>query len=155
MTLTISVVAVIIGGVVGTIIYLSGKGVPRSLSQLKMPIQNLLDQNGSDGTLIFNHKLSNKFLQFSKYACNTSNYGVELSFPKASWSTGYFEELKEYCVSKGVSYRIQEGSDGMIFLDIDFKKNVDEAYETVRHIVLNIFELPEDSIFEVLLNRAR
>lgn len=133
------------------------KGPKRTVKQLKRPIDDLLKRGFQGATLVIEHTSSPRFLQFAKYIHGKGVYGVEMGFPRAEWSKHYYDEVKAYCKLHEIRH-IEEtagdGSDDMLFLNVDCGKNSKVAYELTSQILLSIFELTEADTFFVRLDNA-
>lgn len=131
----------------------TGRGVYRPLSFVPLGISELLDRGFDGGFMIFKHENSEKFIQLSKWI-KGNDCGLELSFPIVAWSSGYADELKEFCKEEELKFKVTKGSDGMEFIDINFSSNVTAAANCAEHILLSIFNIPESDSYYVQLEGA-
>ncbi len=132
------------------------KGPVRTVEQLKRPIEDLLTRGFDGGFLIIDHAKSEKFLQLSKYVVDSKKSGIELGFPKADWSEGFYDDLKEYCLSRNLDFRedIPQGENELFFININFNDDSDLAFRTVKEVLANILRVGLGETFYVRLVHA-
>ncbi|CAB1060380.1 hypothetical protein D1BOALGB6SA_5146 [Olavius sp. associated proteobacterium Delta 1] len=129
------------------IIWRSAKGPVHTLRTLEIPIKDLLRRGYNDGSLVINVHHSKYFLQLRKYIYKPGNYGIKLCFPNAKWSEQVFVKLTDFCKNTGIEYSIGKeiAEEPLEFLHVDFGKDVTKAHNTIKNIILKVFEF-DDSI---------
>jgi len=134
----------------------ASKGPAHSIESIESPIQGQLKQGYDGGFLIINISRSKNFLQLRKYINAPGDFGIELCFPNAKWSSQFFEKLKNLCIKSIIDYSItkEDPSGPLEFLYIDFGKDAHKAHEHVKKILLEIFELDENAKLFARLENA-
>ena len=138
------------------VIWRAAKGPVHTSRTLDVPIQDLLRRGYNNGFLIINVHHTKHFLQLKKYIYKQGDYGIKLSFPNAKWSENLFVKLKNFCKDSAIDYSIgkEAAEEPLEFLHIDFGKDVAKAHSTVVNILLNVFELDDDTKLFVRLENA-
>lgn len=147
------------------VIWLSRRGWRYRLSTIHVPIESLLKRGYDCGFLIIHISFSRRFLQLRKYIRSPGDYGVELGFPNAKWSSRYFHRVEALCKENAIEFRIERKAidSPLEFLCVDFGKDHRAATQCVKLILIKIFGVTErhklfcmlhDSSFEdVLIDR--
>jgi hypothetical protein len=150
----IPVIAIIL--CVGLLVLRGMKGPSHSLETLEQPIRDLLKRGFDGGFLIIDISRTKFFIQFRKYINAPGDYGIELCFPNAKWSSQFFEKLKNFCTKEGIEYSIaNKNTDGQLeFIYVDFETDYQKAHSYVKKIVLEVFELDENVKIFVRLENA-
>jgi hypothetical protein len=133
------------------------KGPAKTLETIERPISDLLKRGYDGGFLLIDIARTKNFLQLRKYINKPDEYGIELCFPNASWSSGYFQQLKELCDNEKLKYSITEkkdSSESMEFLCIDFGKDAHTSYKFVKRILIEIFKVDVNVKLFVRLENA-
>jgi len=132
------------------------KGPAKTLETIERPIFDLLKRGYDGGFLLIDIARSKHFLQLRKYINKPDEYGIELCFPNASWSSGYFQKLKELCEHEKIKYTIadKEDSESIEFLCIDFGKDAHASYKFVKKIMIDMFKVDKDAKLFVRLENA-
>lgn len=133
------------------------KGPKRALEQLHRPISDLLSRGFNGGFLIIEHSKTGKFIQFSKYKKSKENFGIELAFPRADWSKGYYSRVKNICENYNLNVRedFSTGEGELTFLFADFNKDVDSAFKFSKAVFLDIFKINKTDKVHVRLRNAK
>lgn len=122
-----------------------------SLDDLRSSLAYLLRCGLDGGSMTITFKPLEKSIRFQKYIRSKGDYGIEFSFPGADWSSPYFPVLKDYCVEKGMDFRmVEEEGDGRNPTEtfhVDFGKNIERANEFSIHVINDILGIPEDAKF--------
>jgi hypothetical protein len=146
--------------VIAIIIFLfilrAGKGPARSLEELHKPIDELLKRGFDGGFLLINISYSKKFIQLRKYINSDDSFGIELVFPKAKWSSRFFDKIKNFCKDNDIHYLIrrEKAKHTLNFLYVDFGNDSKRAYEIVKKILLDVFEIKENTKLFLRLENA-
>ncbi|MFQ5846382.1 MAG: hypothetical protein ACE5IQ_01770 [Candidatus Methylomirabilales bacterium] len=121
-----------------------------TLPQIRVHLHALLKRGYDGGFIIIEDMKSEKFVQYAKYIKDKGNIGLELSFPRASWSETYYEKLKDFLRSQNIPFRVQPVDSETVteFIDIDCHSNIELALHLVEGIFCNIFHI-EDPSFRV------
>lgn len=116
----------------------------RAIAGMEDQLKRLLKSGLHCGFMVWQDPESDRFIQFRKLIYGKSDYGIELSFPKAPWSQPYFPHVEAYCRENGAPYRIEQtGSEPVTeFLCVDFGHDVERAKEIGETIWTRIFGLP-------------
>jgi len=130
------------------------KGPLYSLDKLEIPIHAILKRGYNGGFLVIQPIGSRFFLQFSKYILKKGIYGIELNFPKVSWSEQYYEELIKYCKEKGLLYKRQITDSKSEFINIDLNQDIEKANLLTRHIFCEILQIDKNTRYSVLLENS-
>lgn len=138
------------------LVVLGRKGRTYSLGDLHLPIGSLLKRGYDGGFLVIRPRRSKVFVQFRKRIRSKGDYGIELSFPDATWSGSFFREFQSYCDRRQINYRIvHEGAeDAMRFLFVDLGHDVRQAASLAQHIFISIFSMPPATRYFVELENA-
>lgn len=154
MVWIIGITLAIIGGIL--LILRGVKGPAKTLETIERPISDLLKRGYDGGFLLIDIARTKHFLQLRKYINKPDEYGIELCFPNASWSIGYFQQLKELCGHEKIKYSIteKEDSESMEFLCIDFGKDAHNSYKFVKRILIEIFKVDMNVKLFVRLENA-
>ncbi len=141
MLVSIAVVLIII--LVSLLPWWASKGMPYNLDSIERPLADLLKRGYDGGLLFIDIGLSGRrFLQLRKYIHAPGDYGIELGFPRASWSRELFPQVEAFCSKSGIKYRIQRNN-GMDFLHVDFGRDLALAYRCIRRMLVDIFGVQE------------
>jgi len=134
----------------------AGKGPARSLEDLHKPIDELLKRGFDGGFLLINISYSKKFIQLRKYINSNNNFGIELVFPKAKWSLKFFDKIKSFCRDNNIHYLIrkEKAKHTLDFLYVDFGNDSKRAYDIVKRILLDVFEIKETTKLFLRLENA-
>jgi hypothetical protein len=142
------------------------KGPRYTIETLKRAIRGLLRQGYSDGFLSIDvchstHPLdfrSTYLLEFRKYIHAPGEYGITLCFLKKRGVVRqtYFQRLQEFCDTHHIAYTVavQQSQPPDDMLAIDCGNDSEAGHTLCKTIFLNVFELPEDSMFFVLLENG-
>ncbi|MHC4874347.1 MAG: hypothetical protein ACYTFY_21045 [Planctomycetota bacterium] len=135
---------------IAALLFLSAsRGIPHPANRLKSPILDLLRHGYNGGYLkIRQDLLSKKFLLIRKYITADDDFGIQFTFPQ--YNELYFSEVEEFCKSRDMDYKIEDG-----YLVIDFKKGWAEMSRFCEEVFLHIFDiLGEDRVYTVLKNAS-
>jgi len=138
------------------IIWRGAKGPAHTLKTIEIPIQDLLRRGYHNGFLVINIHRSKYFIQVKKYIYNPGNYGIQLSFPNAKWSAQIFPKLYNFFKDSGIECSIgnEMADEPLEFLHVDFGKDVAKAHNTIKDIILKVFEFDDNIKFFVRLENA-
>lgn len=128
------------------------KAVGHKYEALKYYLEILLNRGYDKGFLIIRIKSSKKFIQIRKYVNSIDEYGIELGFPKAKWSLEYFKDLEDMCIQNNINYEYVY-EEPLDFIYIDFNSNIEYAYNTIKKILIEIFNQNENSRFFIRMDR--
>ena len=86
----------------------------------------LLDRGFDGGTLVLSLNNSDKFLQYKKYILTDGCYGVRMDFPKADWSSDYFEVLRGYLITESIDYEevVAKNENELGFISVNLKEDI-------------------------------
>ena len=131
------------------------KGPARTIEQLKQAITDLDNRGFNHSTLVVDKLFSKRFVQFRKIV-DEGGSNIQLSFPNAKWSETYFLQIVSLAESEKLSFYILEGeqSDQMLFIHINFARDIDLAHRIMKAILLDVFKEDINGKFYVLLNNA-
>jgi len=107
-----------------------GNLTPGHLTSL---ITALLNQGYSGGTLTFQVRKRDAFLQMMKYV-GRKRSGIQLDFPLARWSENYYDRARTVLAARGIGF-VEENTgrtDTKSFLTVDFGTDVSVATRVVR-----------------------
>ena len=71
-------------------------------------VKGLVTQCDDGSLLIVEHKNTGRFIQIAKYHSSSKFPILHFGFPKAEWSSKYFERLKASLQNERIKYQIQE-----------------------------------------------
>jgi hypothetical protein len=114
----------------------------------KKNIDILLKRGGNHAFLIFQPKESNVFVQLRKLITAPGKYGIEISFPKVSWSETYYDRVASLCEERNVEY-VQSRDGGVLFIHIPFGKDVTMAAQFTEDIFIKVFRFEKSTRFEI------
>jgi len=132
------------------------KGPAKTLEMLNKPIHDLLKRGYNGAYLMIDVSGMNYFLQLRKYIRIPGDYGIELCFPNAEWSSNFFKKLIELSEKEEVESSITEknNDESLEFLCIDFKRDGDKAFQFVKRVLLQVFEVDKNVRLFVRLENA-
>ena len=109
----------------------------------------------NNGYLVITEINSKYFVQLAKYIYRNT-YGIELTFPKAEWSSNYYDDLLVILKQQNIDYEIIEkvGNDDLEFIKVDFKKDSEGAFELVKKIFIQVFGFDNDLKLFLELNNV-
>jgi hypothetical protein len=125
----------------------ASESAQQSFDDIRDRLEQLLKCGFDQGFVIFQFKDSNRFIQFRKYIHAKGDYGLELAFPKADWSSEHFPLVAECCQQFGVPYSVGDLTldDGVEFLHADVGQDIDAAFRLVCGIVDDVFRISRDT----------
>lgn len=119
-------------------------------------LETLLYRGYDRGFLIIEAQDRERFIQFSKYIGGKNKAGLQFDFPRAPWSTEYYDSLEDLVKNGNYEYEIQsidlspeQKLEGHVdeFLMVDLSQNLEAAVELARIVLLEIFKLdPTDTV---------
>jgi hypothetical protein len=132
------------------------KGPAKTLKTIGKPISDLLRRGYNGAFLVIDVSHTKYFLQLRKYISAPGEYGIELFFPNAKWSINFFNKLIDLCENEKIRYSLTKKNDNeqLEFLCIDFAKNSHDAYSFIKRILLEVFEVNEDTKLFIRLENA-
>jgi hypothetical protein len=150
------IVGLVVLACLGILVLRGMKGPAHSLESLERPIKDLLKRGYDGGFLVIDISRSKYFIQLRKYINTPGDYGIELCFPNAKWSSQFFDKLIAFCIKEGIEYSIaKESANGSLeFLYIDFDKDSNRAHNYVKKILQEIFELDVNTKLFIRLENA-
>lgn len=134
------------------------KGPVHTLESIRQGISDLLLRGFNDGFLLIDMAGKKYFLQLRKYVRQSGEYGIELAFPNATWSSPFFKKTIALCDEYEQIYVLERekmDKSEMEFLYVDFGKDVDRAHCFVKQVFLEVFDVEEDVRLFVRLENAR
>jgi hypothetical protein len=135
--------AVVLIILVGLFIWWASKGLPYNLDSIEPPLAALLKRGYDGGLLVIEiGLLGRRFLQLRKYIHAPGDYGIELGFPRATWSRKLFPQIEAFYSKFGIKYKIQRNN-GMDFLYVDFGRDLALAHRCIRKMLADIFGVQE------------
>ncbi len=124
------------------------RGAARRLFAVGPWIENLY-RNGShlDFMVINTSLFRRRFLQIRKYV-DEGGSGLQLAFPRVRWSRPYWEQVRAFCVRKGVAYLIEreDPSVPIDFLYVDFGSDWASAATFLTELVGELFSVRENDL---------
>ncbi len=123
------------------------KGMKRE--NIERFVKGLVVQCDDGSLLIVEHKNTGRFIQIAKYQSSSKFPILHFGFPKADWSSKYFERLKASLQNERIEYRIQETGDIDVeaFLEVDIQLTSDEKIKEIvkiAELALDIMEIDEN-----------
>jgi hypothetical protein len=109
---------------------------------------DILLQRGYDlGFVIFEIPGDQRFVEFSKYVRDRQNRGVQLDFPRSTWSEPYYEQVKSLLEGKGIRYQVEDTPNGPVqeFIQVDFGQDLAGAAATCQDIFERVFRVDPGS----------
>ena len=127
------------------------EGVHREFSFFEGYFVWLYEKGFEDGVLVLTHKNSEVFFQFEKYVLSKNKSGLELSIPKLSWNEHLISKIEKLSNDSNFGTRLVEGSDGMIFLNIDFEDSPQDAFTFSKVLNQEVFKISSKDLFHAIL----
>ena len=146
--MTYLLVAIVAVTVLGWAFWFFGRKPVRHvvpLENLERYIQEPLRRQAESGWIRIERERSPEFIQFSTYRGNRGP-GLELSFPRTSWSESCYLEIARIASEQGLKAERQpvEGGDVREFLVVDFGTDVKGAADFSRLVFSSVFRLAQD-----------
>jgi len=109
----------------------------------------LLKRGFDGGTLVLSQNKSDKFLQFRKYILVEGSLGIKMDFPKADWSSEYFDLLREYLTINNISYEeikaINENE--LDFIIVNLKEDICFSSELSCYVFETIMKNDKETLY--------
>lgn len=141
------VVAAVIGvlALYGFVRYLARPSTSRILTSDLRPYLDTLLRRGYNGSFVLIEEPgTRRFVQFAKYIKRKGDIGLELGFPRTTWSEPYFTNLQEYLVANDIPFKRQpvETPPTTEFLDVDCGTDTAKAFRIAEAILTSMFQTP-------------
>jgi hypothetical protein len=129
------------------LLFRATKGPAYTPNSLGGPIRGLLRQGFNGGVLIIRVGWSRKFVQLCKYIRRPGEYGIELAFPRARWSTTHYSRLRELCDRDAAEFRVSRAGidDPLEFLFVDFGVDYKKAHAFVQRVLKEVFGVSDNA----------
>ena len=72
-------------------------------------LSNLLKSGFVDAFASIGPKYSKRRIEFTKYFREPGDFGIELRFSNKAWATNYFQQVRSYCETNNLPYKLQTG----------------------------------------------
>lgn len=124
------------------------------ICELEGRLKLLLQRGLENGLLTIKPVNQHQFIQLRKYIKTKGEFGIRLDFPNSEWSTDYYKGVQEALDKLKIQYAFEYGSDGMQFLTVDFKKNIEMASTALQAILRDVFLFNNEQKYKVQLDNA-
>jgi hypothetical protein len=114
------------------------------VSDLRSSLETLL-RRGYDGSFVLiKEPGTERFVQFAKYIRARGDFGLELGFPRTTWSGEYYSKLENLLVHEGTVFRRRPVATDPTteFLEVDCGKDTELAFRIAYTILTTIFQIP-------------
>lgn len=153
---TLTVVAMIVCGFVTLVAVMSYVQWRReydeqTIADVKHKADRLLRRGYEGGFMIVSERQSDRFVQFRKYIHHRGEFGLELGFPRAPWSTKYYDRVLQLVETEGLPVVVQPTNDSPVteFLFADFGRDTDRLAFVIGRIFHDIFAMPQQQTFRI------
>jgi hypothetical protein len=123
----------------------------QTLAGVKQKADVLLRRGYESGFMIVSDRQSNRFVQFRKYIHRKGEFGLELGFPRAPWSTKYYDRVRQLIEAEGLPLVVQPTNDSPVteFLLADFGRDTDRLVSVIGRIFHEILAMPSQQTFRI------
>jgi hypothetical protein len=115
-------------------------------------ILDTLLTRGADGCfVVIEEPGAERFVQFAKYIKKEGDIGLQLGFPRITWSEPYYARLEEYLVANSIAFSRQKVGTVLTteFLDVDCGEDTGLAFRITVDILTSIFQTPSSTRLKV------
>ncbi|MEM7049910.1 MAG: hypothetical protein AAF604_09625 [Acidobacteriota bacterium] len=138
----------VLGGLVFVWWLLNGPGVNRKVSQMDLEIYlDILYRCGfPNSTAVITIPRRREFIQFRRRFLDDGTTDIQLGFPLASWSSGYYENFVKLVERGKIAYFTESTEEGTVtqFTLINFNGDLHRAGDLARRILREVFGVEED-----------
>jgi hypothetical protein len=148
------IVAVVIGllALYGFLRYSARPYTWRVLATDLGPYLDRLLRRGYNGSFVLIEEPgTGRFVQFAKYIKRKGDIGLELGFPRTTWSEPYFRNLQEYLVANDIPFKRQPVATPPTteYLDVDCGTDTAKAFRIADAILTSMFQTPPSTRLKV------
>lgn len=141
------VIAGVIVFIIVVVIYLSSSTTSNfsnvSNDKLRDYIEALFYRGADNAFLIIKKKHKKEFVQLSKDIVKKGVVDILFSYPKATWSEPYYENVKKILTEYDIDFSLSEVTDQspLEFIEANFHDNLDTLTEIIESIFNNIYKI--------------